>query len=149
MALLKAPTGKLPIMRWYGGYQVDPEQFLHASPCSNEVLKSNIHGIRWICGSRCRHSANLPPEPIKGRHHVFERIPDQMLGNVALLRASEPQQLLRDLKVLAEDGEGVVRAAVRAECKRAINRINQSATVAHHISLKLPFAVGVVKSLRA
>jgi len=64
-----------------------------------------------------------------------------MLGNSRLLRFCHGQKFLNQFEVLVENLKRVVDRAVRAKTKHAVDRVSQRASVTHHLSLKVLFAV--------
>jgi hypothetical protein len=84
---------------------------------------------------------NLPPEAVKRRYDILQRVPDQVIAQIRVCRFRQLQLLFRKFEILGQNLKRIVYPAVRAPSEYAINGVLECAPVADDFGLQLLLSV--------
>ena len=129
------PQCLLPFVRVQAVGEIEPESLLNAAPRAGEVLEVDVGGFL---------SARFTAEAVESGDEVFERVADQMVGQLLVNRFGKGELLVGGFKVLRKDLKRVVHAAVGAASKHAVNGVAERTGVADDFGFELFFEFQVI-----
>ena len=132
MAFLEDSADVFPLHRGQRISKIEAKLLLHVAPRAGQALKPYLHTFS---------QAYLAAKPIERGDYILQRIADQMFRQLFLCGPGEGEFFSGKLKILGEDLNRIVYAAVGAPPKHAVDCVAERAIVADDVGFEFFLAV--------